>query len=255
MFVNRFQVSICFFLLCFGLLADAKPALVAVATNFYTTADSLVDLFEEDHAGHEVTLVSGSTGQLYAQIQNGAPFDVLLAADTERVDLAVENGLAVPESRFTYALGRLSFVTSVDLPSMTTFKSLIEDFDISRLAIANPRVAPYGVAAEQVLTHVGYEFHNNITLRAENISQAFTMVSTGNANAGLVAYSHVLRARYPENRFCLVPQDLHKPIRQDAVLLTHGFEDSIAKSFLRFLRSAKARELISKSGYSVIEPN
>ena len=249
---SRIRLSIWIGFLYSGFSISANPTLVAVATNFYGTAESLLSLYQEKSQPSNIKLVSGSTGQLYAQIQNGAPFDIFLAADTRRVDLAIKNGLAVAQSRFTYAVGRLAFVLNDEFKSVPDSWSLLENFDIQRLAIANAKVAPYGFAAEEVLERLGYDSNTNTTLlRAENISQAYTMVSTGNASAGLLAYAHILSSKHPANLIHLIPEHMHSPIRQDAILLTRGKDNTTANAFLQYLKSVEARAFISENGYSI----
>jgi molybdate transport system substrate-binding protein len=241
-------------LLVFGLIlssiACADEALVAVATNFVFTANELEQAFEQG-SPHRVTITSGATGKLYAQVRNGAPYDVLLAADQERPSLLEEEGLAVGGSRFTYADGRLVVWSSREDRIRATVKETLHQPGIRKLAIANPQLAPYGVAAMQVLSGLGVADAMRARLvTGENVGQAFTLVATGNADLGLVALSQV-RAAEPGKRGASLEVDpaLHAPIHQDAVLLRHGADNPAAQAFLAWLKGPAARRLIADHGY------
>ncbi len=224
---------------------------VAVAANFKTVMDQLEPLFEEA-SGHDLRVSSGSTGKLYAQIMQGAPFDLLLAADELRPALLVEEGLAKDEHRFTYAIGRLALWTA--LSRYDEDDLLIEALgrgDFRRLAIANPELAPYGLAAEEALTALKLwgQFQDRI-VRGQNIGQTFAMVATGNAELGFVALASLMEPDYREQgRAWEVPQELHEPIRQDAVLLRSAEDNEAALAFLAFLMSEEARKIIRSYGY------
>lgn len=231
-------------------LATADEALVAVATNFIYTASELERRFEQMSV-HRITFTSGATGKLYAQIRNGAPYDLLLAADQERPALLEQEDRAVAASRFTYAEGRL-VVWSPD-PSLirgSVADTLLQP-DIRTIAIASPRLAPYGAAALQVLEAVGVD--DSVTAQrvtGENVGQAFTLVATGNADIGLVALAQVLAARQgAQGAWLEVDPGLYAPIRQDAVLLRHGADNPAARAFYDWLRGPAARELIVTHGY------
>lgn len=241
-------------LLVFGLvlssIASAEEALVAVATNFVFTANELERVFEQG-SPHRVTITSGATGKLYAQVRNGAPYDVLLAADQERPLLLEQEDLAVSGSRFTYAVGRLvvwSRQTGLIRPSV---KETLEQPGIRKLAIANPQLAPYGVAAMQVLSALGEidDLHDRL-VTGENVGQAFTLVATGNADLGFVALSQVRGSAEGKRGASVEPDpDRYAPIRQDAVLLRHGAGNPAAQAFLAWLGSPEARRLIADHGY------
>jgi molybdate transport system substrate-binding protein len=231
-------------------LATAGEALVAVATNFIYTAGELEQRFEQASA-HRITITSGATGKLYAQIRNGAPYDLLLAADQERPALLEQAGWAVAGSRFTYAEGRL-VVWSRD-PSLiraSVADTLLQP-DIRTIAVASPRLAPYGAAALQVLQAVAAD--DSVTAQqvsGENVGQAFALVATGNADIGLVALAQVLTPRQGARGAWLeVDPGLYAPIRQDAVLLRHGADNPAARAFHDWLRGPAARELIATHGY------
>jgi len=228
----------------------AHEALIAVAANFAEVAERLEADFERD-TGHQLTLTSGSTGKLYAQITNGAPFDVLLAADQKRPELLVEQGYAVPASRFTYAVGRLT-LWSAD-PTRVAEGAATLRTDFHRLAIANPDLAPYGAAAVETMIALGVrELLRDRIVMGENIGQTHSMVATGNAELGFVARSYVLSVRNPVSGSRWdVPPHLYTPIRQDAVLLQRATRNPAAISFLQFLRSDQARAVIERFGYDV----
>jgi len=194
---------------------SAEQATVAVAANFATTLARLVAPFEA-RGDHTIRVASGSTGKLYAQIVHGAPFDLFLAADTERPDRLIADGLASPDDRITYAVGRLVLWSGPDDPS----EALLEGGKIPRLAIANPGLAPYGVAAMEVLEHYGLTGARAPALvMGENIAQTVAMLATGNADHGLVALS-MASAAEGKARLWTIPATAHAPIHQDAVLLT-----------------------------------
>jgi len=230
----------------------AGEAMIAVASNFDRTARELEARFEETGI-HSITIVSGSTGKLYAQIVNGAPFDAFLSADALRPSLLEAEGRAVEGSRFTYALGRLCLWSPdprrVAMDGMQTLRA----GDFRRLAVANPRLAPYGAAALNTLR--AYALDETLADRlvmGENVGQAYSMVATGNAELGFVALAQVLTLHEAAagSRWD-VPADLHDPIRQDAVLLRHGESNTAAAGFLRFMRSPEGRRLIQSFGYEV----
>lgn len=230
----------------------AAEALVAVASNFDRTVRSLEEGFEQ--AGtHSITVVSGSTGKLYAQIVNGAPFDAFLAADDLRPSLLEKEGRAVGGSRFTYAIGRLCLWSPDPHRIAPDGRQTLRAGDFRRLAIANPRLAPYGAAAEATLRALGLdEALADRLVMGENVGQVYSMVATGNAELGFVALAQVLTmdeagagSRWD------VPAEFHSPIRQDAVLLPHGASNPAAVEFLRYLRSPAARLIVQSFGYEV----
>jgi len=232
--------------------AGADEALIAVATNFADTASVLEERFEAE-SGQSLTLVSGSTGKLYAQIVNGAPFDALLAADQQRPGLLEQEHLAVQGSRFTYAIGRLILWSPDATRVAADGGATLERLDFRALAIANPRLAPYGTAAEEVIAALGLTDRlKGRLVTGENVGQAYSMVATGNAELGFVALSQVI-ARAPGHAGSRwdVPVDLYTPIRQDAVLLARAGTNPAATGFLHFLQGEEARRIILSSGYGV----
>jgi len=232
--------------------ARAEHATVAVAANFKEVAADLQAAFEQD-GKHTLTITAGSTGKLYAQIKNGAPFDILLAADQQRPQLLEAEGDAVPGSRFTYAVGQIALWSPnpqrIAADGLDTLKA--GDFD--NLAIANPDLAPYGLAAQQSLQHYGlWDALSGKIVMGQNIGQTFAMVATENAQLGFVSKSYVLSPGNdkPGSRWD-VPAQAHDPIRQDAVLLKRAAENPAARAFADFLRSDQARAVIKRFGYAV----
>lgn len=226
----------------------AEVATVAVAANFLVPMQTIAAAFE-DRTGHDLVLVPGSTGQLYAQILNGAPFDAFLAADADRPARLVDNGFAVGGSRFTYARGRL-VLWSVD-PGAFDDRGIerLTDGDFRHVAVASPELAPYGAAAQQVLERLGVrEALRSRTAVGQSIGQAFAMTATGNAELGLVALSQALAYDGPAS-YVTVPPEFHEPIEQDAVLLGRGADNAAAAAFIEFLQSAEASRIVRDAGY------
>ena len=213
---------------------------IAVATNFLPTAQSLEIIFEAE-TGFTIDLVSGSTGQLYTQIINGAPYDAFLSADVERVTRLAERQYGIAASSFTYAFGQLVLLGAVD-------EEVLKSGAFNRLALANPDLAPYGFAAKETLTALQLtETFSNKIIYGQNVGQAFGFVKTGNADLGFVALSQVGKG----DVYWRVPNFYHNPIRQEGLLLTRGKDNRAAKAFMIFLQSAQARDLIKASGYAV----
>jgi len=232
--------------------ASAEQALVATATNFTEVAAILKNDFELT-SHHEVKIASGSTGKLYAQILHGAPYDVLLAADQERPQLLERASNGVNGTRFVYAVGRLTLWSPDKSQFGGDVRSGLESGQFEALAIANPLLAPYGVAAQETLQSLNLlaALEAKIVM-GENIGQTHALIATGNANLGFVALSYVMSPRntQPGSRWD-VPVELYRPIRQDALLLTHGNGNAAAKAFLAYLKGESARTTIESFGYGV----
>lgn len=225
--------------------AKAETTNVAVAANFTEAANEIAAAFAAE-TGHEAVLSFGATGQFYAQITQGAPFDVFLAADDERPALAVEEGYGVAGSVFTYAIGRLVLFSTE--AGLVTGPETLEEGAFDRIAIANPETAPYGVAAIETMRAIGVlDALQPKIVQGQSIAQAYQFVETGNAELGFVALGQVARvdggSRWP------VPDELHTPIRQDAVLLTSGTENAAAVAFVEFLKGEKAGAIVEAYGY------
>ncbi len=232
--------------------ACAEEALVAVATNFVTTLETLLPEFEAANH-HEVRIAGGSTGKLYAQILRGAPFDAFLAADQERPQRLEATGHALPGSRFTYARGRLALWSRDTQAIMGDGIAALSGAEFRKLAIANPRTAPYGAAAKEALEALGLlESLATRLVMGENVGQAYAFVATGSAELGLVALSGVLSHNPAGSRWD-VPSDLHAPIRQDAVLLVRGESNPVARELFAYLRSPEVKKRISALGYDMEE--
>jgi molybdate transport system substrate-binding protein len=229
--------------------AHAEQVMVAVAANFSGASEVLEAEFEAA-SGHSIETALGSSGRFFAQISNGAPFQVFLSADQDKPTALEAAGLAVADSRFTYAIGSL-VLWSAESDYIGTDGEVLAQGRFQRLAIANPRLAPYGIAAMQVLDRLGIDAATRgKIIRGENIAQTYQFVSTGNAELGFVALSQVLTAgRIATGSGWIVPAELHEPIRQDAVLLEKGAASVAAQDFLAFLRSSRGREIITSFGY------
>ena len=230
----------------------AEEVRVAVAANFLGTLNEIVSHFERD-TGHTAVISSGSSGRLYAQIKNGAPFDVFFSADVTRPKLMEEEGLAVQGSRFTYAVGRLTLWS----PGPTMIEgnriSMLLNDHIEHVAIANPKTAPYGAAAKEVLQALGlWERLQDRLVRGENIGQTFHFVFSKNAQLGFVALSQVLGHKVNgAGRRWDVPTHLYAPLRQQAVLLHNSQRKEVARAFLDYVKGATSRNIIERFGYGL----
>lgn len=234
--------------------ARADTALVAVAANFAETADALLPAFR-DATGHDLEITTGSTGKLYAQIVAGAPFDVLLSADAATPARLLDEGRAVAGSGFTYAVGRLTLWSADPARIGGDGRAALADPGLRFVAIANPDLAPYGIAAREALQSLGlWEALQPKIVMGQNIGQTHAMVATGAAEIGFVALSAVLSPRAgTEGSHWNVPQAMYAPIRQDAVLLAPGADNAAARAFLEFLRGPEAAAVIDRFGYGTAE--
>ncbi len=246
------SISVCLALLVFSLPSGAEEALVAVATNFSKVAEQLENEFES-RTRHDITITSGSTGILYAQVLNGAPYDVLLAADQERPLLLQDSGHAVDGSRFTFATGQLALWSADAALIQPDLLATLQQKEITALAIANPALAPYGTASREALQSLQvWDTLRDRIVMGENVGQTHALIATGNAQAGFVAVSLLTGpAEAPGKTYLPVPESLHSPIRQDAVLLRHGRSNVAAIDFLAFLQSVAGRAVILSNGYGV----
>tara|TARA_R110000782_G_scaffold112484_1_gene202387 strand:+ start:1339 stop:2121 length:783 start_codon:yes stop_codon:yes gene_type:complete len=225
--------------------ARAGEVKVAVAANFTQTAEEIGALFR-DKTGHKAVFSFGSTGQIFTQIAKGAPFEVFLAADQARPLKAGADGLAVADTRFTYATGKI-VLYSRDATRVRGPSTLKRD-NFTKIAIANPATAPYGAAAVTAMQKLGvYDALKSKLVRGNNIAQTHQFVESGNAELGFVALSqvadHDMGSRWP------VPENLYPAIAQDAVLLTAGKDNPAARAFLLFLGGAEANRVKAKFGY------
>lgn len=236
----------------FALPAAAQDAVVAVAANFRETLGEVQNSFERE-TGYTLTVTTGSTGKLYAQIVHGAPYDMLLAADEKRPLLLEQNGLAAAGSRFTYAVGKLALWSPDPGRIGADGVTVLRRNDFRKLAIANPDLAPYGAAAMEVLDAIGAPsaIRTKIVM-GENVGQTFALIASGNAELGFVALSYVMsQHNNAHGSRWDVPEALYSPIRQDAVLLNHGAGNPAASAFLDYLQGGEARAIIAKSGYGL----
>ena len=239
---------------CVGLflapIASAEQVQVAVAANFVPPFKALSVEFEKQ-SGHTVEISAGSSGKFYAQIKNGAPFEVFLSADDERPKLLEDEGLGVKGSRFTYAIGRL-VLWSQD-PALVTGEDTLKNGKFKHLAIANPKTAPYGTAAMQAMMKLGvWESLQPRLVMGENLGQTSGFLESGNAELGFLALSQVLDEKLKgKGSRWEVPESLHEPIKQDAVLLVKGQNNPAAKALMDFMRSPEARAVIERYGYQL----
>ena len=241
------QWGIALLLLCGLPSTQAADLRVAVATNFNRTATVLAHRFEQQ-SQHAVHLIFGSTGKHYAQITHGAPFEVFLAADERRPALLEKKGLAIPGTRFTYAQGRL-VLWSPDADRVDTKGDVLANGNFRKLAIANPKLAPYGFAAREILQARGlWEKLQPRLVRGENIGQAYQFVRTGNAQLGFVAAAQIFaEGNLPDTgSWWAPPQSLYTPVIQQAVLIK---DTPAAQAFIRFVKSDEARTIIRQHGY------
>lgn len=229
----------------------AETVQVAVAANFMVPMRLIAQAFEAD-TGHQTVLAFGATGKLYAQIKNGAPFDLLLAADEYTPTLLANAGLGLPEHRFSYATGRLALWSA--LPGLVDDQGrVLQQTGSGKIALADPRLAPYGNAAIEVMTRLGVvQGLRSRFVQGESISQAHQFVATGNAAMGFVALSQIMSGgRLTQGSAWIVPASLHSPIRQDAILLARGKNNAAAIALLAYLRQPKAQTIIRASGYEL----
>ena len=233
-------------------LLVAETVHVAVASNFMPTARTLAPAFEET-TGHQLRLSAGSTGKLYAQITAGAPYDVLLAADADRPALLARDGHGVAKSRFTYAVGRLVLWSTAPEYRDRDCVQALRKKAFRRLAIANPAVAPYGVAAREVLRHLSvWPAARAQTVLGENVTQALQFVASGNASLGLVADASLRLATLPPGTcHYAIPARWHAPIEQQAIVLARAAGAPEVLAFMHFLKGEGARRVIEAAGYSV----
>ncbi len=230
---------------------QAAEVSIAVAANFTAPMQKIAQVFEQE-TGHKALLSFGSTGNFYAQIKNGAPFQLLLAADGETPLKIERDGLGVPGSRFTYAIGKL-VLWSKQAGYVDAKGDILRSGKFQRLAIANPKLAPYGAAAIETMSKLGILADvQSKFVQGENIAQTYQFIATENAQLGFVALSQILSdGKISTGSAWIVPSGLHAPIQQDAVLLSKGKDSPAASAFLGFLKSEKAKALIRSFGYDL----
>jgi molybdate transport system substrate-binding protein len=252
-FISRFSMIV----LCGAVIACppafAESTIAAVAANFTEPMNEIAEAFEKA-TGHSVKLSFGSSGKFVAQIENGAPFEVFLSADAEKPEKLEKNKMAVEGSRFTYTVGKL-VLWSAKPGYVDDQGRILESGGFRYLALADPKLAPYGEAAVEVLKNKGlFEKLQPSFVLGENISQTHQFISTANAELGFLALSQVIEnGKIAEGSGWIVPETLHAPIRQDAVLLNKGADNPAAAALLQFLKSSEARAIIQKYGYSLAD--
>lgn len=236
-----------------SLCAEAKPVHVAVAANFSNTMKSLVKEFEKI-SDYQIALSFGSSGKFYAQIKQGAPYELFFSADQAKPDALQKEGLVIAASRFTYAIGRLA-VWSAQPDFINKIETNLKKGAFNKLALANPKLAPYGAATLEVLKYLELiDATQSQWVRGENIAQTYQFVSTGNADLGFIALSQLLGRKSGSKKvrpgsYWLVPHIMHSPIRQDVVLLRSAEKSQGAKAFLDFMHTDKALAIIAEYGY------
>jgi len=236
----------------FPYVGNAEQVALAVASSFAETAEEIRKSFEAQ-TGHTVWIASASTGKLYAQIVNGVPVDMLLAADAERPRLLEESGVGVAGTRFTFAIGGLVLWSRDAAMLGNNCEEALANLGQRHLAIANPLTAPYGVAAQQYLKAAGFwRLVEPRLVYGENISQTLHFVVSGNAEFGLIARAQSTYSRLPEPSCTWeVPGHMHETIEHQAILLQRSAESQAAKEFLAYLAGPEARMIIDAHGYSV----
>ena len=227
----------------------AAEVKVAVAANFAKPLEEITVQFEKD-TGHKVLATPGATGKFYAQIINGAPFEVLISADDETPRKLAREAKAIAETQFTYAIGTLA-LWSPDTNLVDHGGGVLKTDKFKFLAIANAKVAPYGQAAVQTMLKLGVltKLEPRV-VQGENIAQTYQFVTSGNAQLGFVALSQITEnGKLKSGSAWSVPQEFHDQIKQDAILLNNGKDSMAAKALLEFLKSDKAKKIIASYGY------
>ncbi len=245
------KITTLFALLCATLSVQADEVQVAVAANFTGPMQVISALFERD-TGHKASLAFGATGKFYAQISNGAPFEILLSADDETPAKLVKEGYGVAGTPFTYAIGKL-VLWSADPKLVDAKGAILKKGGFKHLSLANPKAAPYGAAGMQVMTKLGVaDAIKPLIVQGENISQTHQFISTGAAELGFVAYSQVIKnGQIGSGSGWVVPSNLYDPIRQDAVILAKGKDKPAAIALMSYLKGEKAQAVIKSFGYEL----
>ncbi|MEC7596399.1 MAG: molybdate ABC transporter substrate-binding protein [Pseudomonadota bacterium] len=227
---------------------------IAVSSNFYPALKEIVKsyaFYQNDSLGqkHDVVLIPGSSGKHFAQIMNGAPFDIFFSADDVRPLLLEKNGKAINKSRHTYALGQLVLWSPID-DLIDKKASILQSKDFRFIAIANPKIAPYGEATKEALISMNlWKSLEQKLIRGENIAQTFQFVNSGNAKLGFISFSQIVNSSYEVNgSYWEVPKSLYEPIEQQVVLLNESF---LAEDFLSYLSSEESQNIISRFGYDL----
>ncbi|MFJ2536588.1 molybdate ABC transporter substrate-binding protein [Pseudomonas sp. NPDC087614] len=230
---------------------QADEVQVAVAANFTAPIKAIAADFEKD-TGHKLVAAYGATGQLYTQIKNGAPFEVFLSADDTTPEKLENEGEIVKGSRFTYAIGTLALWSAKE-GYVDAKGDVLKNNEYQHLSIANPKTAPYGLAATQVLATLKLgEATQAKIVEGQNITQAYQFVSTGNAELGFVALSQIYKdGKVSSGSAWIVPATMHDPIKQDAVILNKGKNNAAAQALVDYLKGPKAAAIIKSYGYQL----
>ncbi|KRP70574.1 molybdate ABC transporter substrate-binding protein [Pseudomonas paralactis] len=231
--------------------AHADEVQVAVAANFTAPIQAIAADFEKD-TGHTLIAAYGATGQFYTQIKNGAPFEVFLSADDTTPQKLENEGDTLKGSRFTYAVGTLALWSAKE-GYVDARGEVLKHNQFKHLAIANPKAAPYGLAATQVLARQGLtDTVKDKLVEGQNITQAYQFVSTGNAELGFVALSQIFKdGKVTSGSAWIVPASMHDPIKQDAVILNKGKDSAAAQALVEYLKGPKAAAIIKSYGYEL----
>lgn len=223
--------------------AFAAQTIIAVAANFAMPLQKIVEKFEAE-TNHKISISIGSSGKIYAQIINGAPYDVFFSADQSKPKTLLKDGFGVKGSLYTYAIGRLVFWA----PKLEVFTPVKPDDPMNKIAIANPKIAPYGVAAMQAMAMFGLTKEEELqVIRAENVAQVYQFVDSGVVGMGFVALSQVLDQS--KNGYIIVKPEDYTPIKQDVILLNHGQNNQAAIDFMAYIKTKNIRDMIKQLGY------
>lgn len=232
----------------------AENAHVAVAANFAAPMKEITRAFEKE-SGHQLTVSIGSTGKLFSQIKNGAPFDVFLAADMQTPKAAQDAGLGVPGSGFTYAIGKLA-LWSPNATLVDGKGNILRTGSFERIAMANPKLAPYGAAAKQVVEKMS-SVHalRNKWVFGQSIGQTYQFIASGNVPLGFVSLSQIMKhGKVKSGSAWIIPDSMYDPLLQNAQLLEHGRDNEAAIAFIKFLKSPAAAVIIEAFGYALLKP-
>lgn len=251
---KQILLLISYLLICVAMkISYADELKVAVASNFLKPMKSVAHLYEKE-TGHQVKISSASTGKLYAQIIHGAPFDLFFAANIREPEKLVKTGYAKADSRFTYATGKIVLWSDkLELGDSLQLKQLLSDAAIKTIAIANPKTAPYGAAAMEVMKKLNTPLQDIRLIRGENINQTWQFLRSGNADIGFVAASQLYNSENALGHSINIPLNLYTAIEQQVVLLSSSQKINIANDFLKFIQRMDIKQHIAKFGYDFVD--
>ncbi len=236
--------------------ARQKTLHIAVAANFFSCAKEINAIFLEEHKDVDIKLTTGSSGNLFAQIKNGAPFDVFLSANMKYPEQLVKDGFAKKENFIEYVTGKLVLWTKKDNLNVREGLNVLKDHKINKIVIANPKLAPYGASSVAAMEKAEiWELLKNKIVLAENVLQALQYIDTKNADIGFVPLS-LLKMPQMKNkgRYFKIPDDMYPKIIQGAVITSYGEKNVLAYEYLKFIKSEKAKNILEKSGYGIPLP-